>query len=240
MFVNSFFLLKDHFLGTSSSVDEQIQRLMALHRVFELFSLMKIHVPTIPFESMRRLVRESLELFHDLGKTDEVVVFTLPLPKYSSGTSNLITAICHRHALFFLFFSQPFFSFSDSLSVVDSLEPILWSATLSTAKGTELSVFRLSKKDPLFRAALDVDLNQADLGTDFITVVLLVVAKKSLFCRYQGPRGDRQHYSAFSPHYRHPAHIDLGRAFLNFSFVTFISHTRKKTSHDCTTKLGRE
>lgn len=156
--------------GTISPV-EQIQRLAGLHRVFELFSLMKTHVPSIPFESVRRLIREALEVFHDQAKVGEVVVFTLPLPKYSSGTSTMIVAICH------------------------SLEPLLWSTTITNPKETEISVFRLAKKDPLFKGSQELDLAQLDVDegklpsppNPFIQMIMFL-----LLCRCQDdPRGDR-------------------------------------------------
>jgi len=133
----------EHFLDAKAGLEEQIRRLAGLHRAFEIFSLLKTHAPSIPFESLRRLIREALVLFRDVTKAGEVVIFTLSLPKFSSGTTTLITAITH------------------------SLEPALWSATLAAPQpASEHSVFRFAKRDPLFRSPQEVDLAYTDADAE--------------------------------------------------------------------------
>lgn len=143
----------EFFLDSTPSFEEQIRRLEGLHRVFEIFALLRAHAPAIPFESLRRLVREALTLFTNPAKASEVVTFTLTLPKFSSGTTTLLTAICQ------------------------SLEPALWSVSLTAPQQAPAtgaapaapqpsaaghSVFRFSKRDPLFRPPHEIDLSYAD------------------------------------------------------------------------------
>ncbi|TPX64768.1 hypothetical protein SpCBS45565_g05665 [Spizellomyces sp. 'palustris'] len=91
----------DAFVDATLPLDEQVNRLRRLHRIVELWSLVKTNVLQMPTEGMRALVQAALEYYaggSDEGETNCVdptatVMYRLALPRFSSETGKALTGM---------------------------------------------------------------------------------------------------------------------------------------------------
>lgn len=104
-------LLKSPFLDTSQMPTTQITLLHCVHRIYELYSLLKHNLPLLPFESFRSCLKSAVEFYQtyipslvdgssesDLnGIKNAVLEFELWLPRFSSMTTKLVEGVSRRY-----------------------------------------------------------------------------------------------------------------------------------------------
>ncbi|KAK9762375.1 hypothetical protein K7432_011938 [Basidiobolus ranarum] len=135
------------FLEPTISLEDQLQRLRYLHRILELWSLVKTNILAIPYESLRVLVQDTISHYNQFLSDPEANEFELPLyatinlPRFSNETDKLLT------------------------SLVRSFDPCYWELSLveesgllssfadqesQNSSGTMRMVITFNRKDELF------------------------------------------------------------------------------------------
>ncbi|KAI9138079.1 hypothetical protein BKA69DRAFT_1093755 [Paraphysoderma sedebokerense] len=99
------------FLDTSQMPTTQITLLHCVHRIYELYSLLKHNLPLLPFESFRSCLKSAVEFYQtyipslvdgslesDLnGIKNAVLEFELWLPRFSSMTTKLAEGVSRSY-----------------------------------------------------------------------------------------------------------------------------------------------
>lgn len=183
----------DAFLDASLDLTQQIRNLTRLHRVLELWCLVKNNILSIPYETLRGLVQAALEEFRkeavqssainydDDAQDDEQnsanssivdrrVVYYVSLPKFAGGTGKVVG------------------------SLVRSFQPTVWSLALTdavsstagattTTSNTALNRVRMItylKEDDVFKIETKTSLLDFDPESDSYETLLGGSGKKSL------------------------------------------------------------
>lgn len=91
---------QDTFVDATLPLEEQVARLRRLHRVVELWSLVKSNILQMPAEGLRGLVQAALEQYAATSDDGEpsvdptaTVVYRLALPRFSSETGKALTGM---------------------------------------------------------------------------------------------------------------------------------------------------
>ncbi|KAJ3124532.1 hypothetical protein HK098_001081 [Nowakowskiella sp. JEL0407] len=141
----------EYFLDNSQLLDNQVLRLRCLHRILELWNLVKVNIISIPQEATRNLIQSAVSYYKrnlqmlenegqvddDAWNPDEPVIFTVVLPRFASGTTKVIS------------------------NCTQSVDPFVWSVTLSpnqqglnksedTVISYPLSVIRFDRTSSIF------------------------------------------------------------------------------------------
>ncbi|ORX89575.1 hypothetical protein K493DRAFT_305653 [Basidiobolus meristosporus CBS 931.73] len=87
------------FLEPTIPLEDQLQRLRYLHRILELWSLVKTNVLAVPYESLRLLVQDTITYYTQFLGDSEAYEFeqplhaTINLPRFSNETDKLLTSL---------------------------------------------------------------------------------------------------------------------------------------------------
>ncbi|KAL1923722.1 uncharacterized protein VTP21DRAFT_8702 [Calcarisporiella thermophila] len=125
------------FLDETSPLPDQIHSLGRLHRLFELWCLVRTNLLVIPHESMRSLMRAAAAHYRpEMKCNDKALLCTLRCPRFSATTDKMLN------------------------SIVRSFEPSFWELSISEEAEGPILLMQMDRADTLFRADLETTNNE--------------------------------------------------------------------------------